>query len=143
VSAARPEASDPMFWRDPALPFIEARSVQDGRKVRYARHWHDTFSIGLISRGRCHYTNRTRTVEACAGTVVLMNPGDVHACNPVNDEPWSYRMLYFDVPWLCETQAAADFTPFAPIASTPACGASGKAKRRGFVCGNDACASWR
>jgi AraC-like DNA-binding protein len=118
VSAAIPEARDPMFWRDEALPFIEARSVQDGRKVRYARHWHETFSIGLISRGRCNYTNRTRTVEACAGTVVLMNPGDVHACNPVHDEPWSYRMLYVDVPWLCETQSAAGFTPFATIATT-------------------------
>lgn len=47
-----------------------------------------------------------------------MNPGDVHACNPVHDEPWSYRMLYVDVPWLCETQTAAGFTPYAAIATT-------------------------
>jgi AraC-like DNA-binding protein len=124
VSDAVIEVSGPTFWRDETLPFIEARSVQDGRKVRYARHWHETFSIGLISRGRCSYINRTKTVEACVGTVVLMNPGDVHACNPVHDEPWSYRMLYIDVPWLCETQAAAGsspshcFTPFATIATT-------------------------
>ena len=111
-------ASDPKFWRDRELPFIEARSVQDGRKVRYARHWHDTFSIGLISGGRCNYVNRARTVEASVGTVVLMNPGDAHACNPVRDEPWSYRMLYIDVQWLCGTQAAAAFTPFATIATT-------------------------
>ncbi len=113
-----------MFWRDEALPFIEARSVQDGRRVCYARHWHETFSIGLISRGRCNYINRAKTAEACVGTVVLMNPGDVHACNPVRDEPWSYRMLYIAVPWLCEIQAAAGintgdrFTPFATIATT-------------------------
>ena len=119
-----PEASGLTFWRDDALPFIEARSVQDGRKVRYAKHWHETFSIGLISRGRCNYINRTQTVEACVGTVVLMNPGDVHACNPVGGEPWSYRMLYIDVPWLRATQAAAGtdaihaFTPFATIATT-------------------------
>jgi AraC-like DNA-binding protein len=118
VSDAVTPASDPMFWRDAALPFIEARSVQDGRKVRYARHWHDTFSIGLISHGRCHYMNRTRALEVSAGTVVLMNPGDVHACNPVHDEPWSYRMLYIDVPWLCEVQSATGFTPFAVIAAT-------------------------
>jgi AraC-like DNA-binding protein len=46
-----------------------------------------------------------------------MNPGDAHACNPVRDEPWSYRMLYVDVPWLCETQSAAGFTPFATIST--------------------------
>ena len=105
----------PTFWRDEALPFIEARSVQDGRQVRYARHWHETFSIGLISRGRCNYINRTQTEQICVGTVVLMNPGDVHACNPVHGEPWSYRMLYVDVPWLCQTHG---FRPFATIATT-------------------------
>ena len=58
VSATVPEASDPMFWRDEALPFIEARAVEDGRKVRYARHWHETFSIGLISRGPMQLSER-------------------------------------------------------------------------------------
>ena len=124
MSDAGIDARDPMFWRDEALSFIEARSVQDGRKVCYAKHWHETFSIGLISRGRCNYINRTKTEEASVGTVVLMNPGDVHACNPVRGEQWSYRMLYIDVPWLCETQVAAGinpshyFTPFSTIATT-------------------------
>ncbi len=115
VNNAAIDARGPMFWRDETLPFIEARSVQDGRQVRYARHWHQTFSIGLISRGRCNYISGTQSTEACVGTVVLMNPGDVHACNPVQGEPWSYRMLYIDVPWLRETQG---FTPFAAISTT-------------------------
>jgi AraC-like DNA-binding protein len=124
VSDKAIDATVPMFWRDEALPFIEARSVPDGRNVCYAKHWHETFSIGLISRGRCNYINCTKTAEACVGTVVLMNPGDVHACNPVRGEPWSYRMLYIDVPWLCETQAVAGinsnlcFRPFSRIATT-------------------------
>jgi AraC-like DNA-binding protein len=118
VTNAAVRASDPTFWRDEALPFIEARSVQDGRKVHYARHWHETFSIGLISRGRCNYINRAKTVEACVGTVVLMNPGDVHACNPVRDEPWSYRMLYVDVSWLAEIRRNPCFEPFATVSTT-------------------------
>ena len=107
MSDAGIDARGPMFWRDEALSFIEARSVQDGRDVCYAKHWHETFSIGLISQGRCNYINRTKTEEASVGTVVLMNPGDVHACNPVRGETWSYKMLYIDVAWLGETQAAA------------------------------------
>jgi AraC-like DNA-binding protein len=123
VSDAAIHAGRPLFWRDEALPFVEARSVHDGRKVCYARHWHETFSIGLISHGRCNYVNCTTTTEASVGTIVLMNPGDVHACNPIRGEPWSYRMLYIDVPWLCESQATAGpdsnhrFAPFAAIAS--------------------------
>jgi len=118
------DASRPMFWRDKALPFIEARSVRDGRKVCYGRHSHETFSIGLISAGRCNYINGRNTREVSVGTVVLMNPGDAHACNPVHGEPWSYRMLYIDVPWLGEARAAADinrsprFAPFATISTT-------------------------
>lgn len=110
-----------MFWRDKALPFIEARSVRDGRKVCYGKHCHETFSIGLISRGRCNYINRGKTTEASPGTVVLMNPGDVHACNPVHGEPWSYRVLYIDVPWLFETQGASGISGnqcFAPLSAT-------------------------
>src|SRR5579871_3248802 len=116
-----PEPHSPRFWRDPALPFIEARSVQDGRQVTYTRHYHDTFSIGLISQGRCNYLNRRNLVEATAGTVVLMNPGDVHACNPVRNQPWSYRMLYLDIPWLQELQTDSDgppdFTGFSAIST--------------------------
>ncbi|KPC47796.1 Transcriptional regulator [Pseudomonas amygdali pv. morsprunorum] len=39
----------PFFWRDECLPFIEARSVEDGRLVCYAPHSHETFSIGAIT----------------------------------------------------------------------------------------------
>jgi|SRR5581483_10109117 len=118
------EASGLIFWRDKALPFVEARFVRDGRKVSYARHWHETFSIGSISRGRCNYLNGRKTQHASVGTVVLMNPGDAHSCNPVQGEPWSYRMLYIDIPWLRETCSGVDgdgspgFAPFSMISST-------------------------
>jgi AraC-like DNA-binding protein len=93
-----------IFWRDDALPFIEARSVQDGRGVCYAPHSHATFSIGAILDGRCTYTNRDKHEQVGAGTIVLMNPGDVHACNSIRDEPWAYRMLYWDTAWVTRVQ---------------------------------------
>lgn len=93
-------AIEPTFWRDDALPFIEARFVEDGRKVCYARHAHESFSIGAVSSGQCNYVNGKKAERIGAGTVVVMNPGDVHACNPIGDEPWRYRMLYIDADWL-------------------------------------------
>src|SRR3546814_2748187 len=70
-----------------------------------------------------------------SGTVVLMNPGDVHACNPINDQPWSYVMLYVDTQWLTDLQRrigfdeTLDFQGFATTHSRdieqigrPACG---------------------
>jgi len=120
VTASEIGAAGPRFWRDDALPFIEARSVQDGRKICYARHSHETFSIGVISRGHCNYVNRTKSENVGAGATVLMNPGDVHACNPIRDEPWSYRMLYIDVPWLRAIQDDHGINPdrcFAPFSA--------------------------
>lgn len=116
--------SEPTFWRDDTLPFVEARSIDDGRKVRYGKHAHDTFSIGVVTNGRCIYLNGKTRQPIGAGTVVLMNPGDAHACNPESGGPWSYRMLYFDVSWLTDIQQALgssrnhQFQPFLPTATT-------------------------
>jgi hypothetical protein len=54
----------------------------DGRKVRYGKHAHETFSIGIVTNGRCIYLNGKTRQRIGAGTVVLMNPGYAHACNP-------------------------------------------------------------
>ena len=101
----------PRFWRDDALPFIEARSIADGREVCYTRHSHEHFSIGAITAGRSTYIHEQARFQVSAGTVVLMNPGDVHACNPIDDEPWSYLMLYIDTAWLTDLQHQLGFSP--------------------------------
>lgn len=109
-SAAKDAAKAPRFWRDDALPFIEARSIADGREVCYTRHSHEYFSIGAITAGRSTYLHEQSQVEVSTGTVVLMNPGDVHACNPIDDQPWSYLMLYVDTPWLTDLQHQLGFS---------------------------------
>lgn len=105
----------PRFWRDPALPFLEARSIQDGRALCYAPHSHETFSIGTVLGGCSRYHNGPTRELVGAGTLVLMNPGDVHACNPQGEDAWRYRMLHVDAGWLARLQgrAAADFQPLA------------------------------
>jgi AraC-like DNA-binding protein len=102
-------ASAPRFWRDDALPFIEVRSIEDGRDVCYAKHSHETFSIGVVTGGRSEYLNRHAREWIGAGAVVMMNPDDVHACNPVADERWSYRMMHVDVAWLTGLQHELGF----------------------------------
>lgn len=105
-----------LFWRDPALPFIEARAVQDGRRVCYDKHSHAHFSIGAITGGHSHYLNQRSRQEVGGGSLVLMNPEEVHACNPIADHPWSYLMFYLDLDWLQRQQQEAglgtEFRPF-------------------------------
>ncbi|MDB6043810.1 MAG: AraC family transcriptional regulator [Gammaproteobacteria bacterium] len=120
------EPTEPRFWRDETLPFIEARSIHNGRKVSYAKHAHETFSIGIVRDGHCTYSNGKTLERISAGAVVVMNPGDAHACNPIDDELWSYRMLYVDVPWLVDIQRDLgisrndQFRPFSTTVTTQA-----------------------
>lgn len=113
-----PTHSTPTFWRDEALPFIEVRAIADGRKLRYGRHAHRTFSIGAVTGGRSTYSNGNTLEQVHAGAVVIINPEVVHACNPVDDEAWAYRMFYLDADWLAQLQHAqgfgtqAGFVPF-------------------------------
>lgn len=109
AAAKNPEKA-PRFWRDDALPFIEARAIADGREVCYARHSHAHFSIGAITAGRSTYVHEQAQFEVATSTVVLMNPGDVHACNPIDDQPWSYVMLYVETPWLTDLQHQLEFS---------------------------------
>ncbi|WP_231337413.1 AraC family ligand binding domain-containing protein [Paraburkholderia sprentiae] len=102
-------AAAPRFWRSGALPFIEVRSIDDGHKVCYAKHSHETFSIGAVTGGRSVYLNRHAREWIGAGAVVMMNPDDVHACNPVAGERWSYRMLHVDVGWFTKLQHELGF----------------------------------
>lgn len=88
------------FWRDPALPFVEARRVGDGRQVCYAAHSHESFSLGVITGGRSSYMTGAVSHEVTAGSTVLIKPSVVHSCNPVAGEAWSYLMLFVDMPWL-------------------------------------------
>lgn len=108
-------ADTPVFWRDAQLPFIEARSIADGRKVCYSRHSHEVFSIGAITAGQSTYLHEKTCQTINTGTVVLMNPGEVHACNPIDDQPWSYVMLYVDAQWLGRVQQACGVEGFVPV----------------------------
>ena len=120
LARTRKSSAVAQFWRDDALPFIEARGVEDGRDLCYARHSHETFSIGAITRGESTYINREVRLRVCEGTVVLMNPGDVHACNPIDGLPWSYVMLYVDTAWLGALQRSLEMSAppgFQPLSS--------------------------
>jgi AraC-like DNA-binding protein len=105
----QPTDSTPTFWRDEAMPFIEVRAIADGRKLRYGRHAHSTFSIGAVTGGRSTYVNGNTLEHVHAGAVVIINPEVVHACNPAVDEAWAYRMFYLDVAWLAKLQQALGF----------------------------------
>ena len=95
-----PTSTQPIFWRDSELPHIELRQVSDGRAVCYEPHSHTQWSMGAITCGQSSFEYVGRHYHVGEGSLVFMNPEWVHACNPVDNKPWAYLMLYVDARWL-------------------------------------------
>lgn len=112
----------PQFWRDQRLPFVEARAIEDGRKLCYSLHSHAFFSIGAITAGSSTYINGTQHLQVKAGDVVIINPQQTHGCNPIGNQRWAYIMFYVDPRWLAMLQQVntGDFVPFTQIISQDA-----------------------
>lgn len=91
-----------IFWRDARMPYVEVRRVEDGRKVHYAPHSHTQWSMGAITSGFSTFQYREDFYKISEGDLVFMNPHWVHACNPINNQPWSYYMMYVDAQWLTQ-----------------------------------------
>nr|WP_290699602.1 AraC family transcriptional regulator [Amphritea sp.] len=98
------DVSKPLFWRDSRMPHVELRKVTDGRQVCYAAHSHAQWSIGAITEGKSTFCYRDDRCQVSAGDLVLINPDWVHACNPIDNQPWAYLMLYIDAEWLTALQ---------------------------------------
>lgn len=95
-------AHTPIFWRDSRMPHIELRKVTDGRKVCYDLHSHTHWSLGAITQGISTFIYRDDSYHVRQGHLVLMNPDWPHACNPIENQPWAYLMLYVDTVWLTQ-----------------------------------------
>lgn len=71
-------------------------AVEAASEHAFARHTHEQFGIGLIHQGAQKSLSGRGMVEAGAGDMITVNPGEVHDGMPIGDAGRSWRMLYFD-----------------------------------------------
>ncbi|HEV7320154.1 MAG TPA: AraC family transcriptional regulator [Ensifer sp.] len=71
-------------------------AVEAETRHSFARHTHDQFGIGLIYQGAQKSLSGRGMVEAGAGDMISVNPGEVHDGAPIGDAGRSWRMLYLD-----------------------------------------------
>ena len=77
-----------------AISGVEA--VEADSAHSFGRHMHDQFGIGLIVGGAQKSASGRGPVEAGAGDIITVNPGEVHDGHPIGDHGRSWRMLYLD-----------------------------------------------
>ncbi|MFC1456489.1 AraC family transcriptional regulator [Microvirga arabica] len=62
----------------------------------FPRHSHEQFGFGLIERGAQRSLSGRGMVEAGAGDLITVNPGEVHDGAPIGAAGRAWRMLYLD-----------------------------------------------
>lgn len=72
----------------------------------FARHTHEQFGIGVIRRGAQRSASGRGRVEAGAGDVITVNPGEVHDGAPITDDGRCWQMLYIDVSVMADAAEA-------------------------------------
>ncbi|MBD2090095.1 AraC family transcriptional regulator [Microcoleus sp. FACHB-1515] len=84
----------------------------------FDRHIHDTYAIGVIQSGAEAFTYRGEYHVAPAGSIAVINPGEVHTGHAVDGSGWTYRMLYPDVSLLEQTaiELGKRNLPYFPVA---------------------------
>ncbi|WP_070965590.1 AraC family transcriptional regulator [Vibrio sonorensis] len=93
------------FWNSKSIPHLTIRTTYNSTQS-YKAHYHSELSIGLIESGSTCLSMPEEQIILDKGDIVIIEPNMVHACNPVNDIPRSYHMLYVDNDWCCEMLSA-------------------------------------
>lgn len=106
------------FWRDPAfsnLELLRATYITHS----FSPHTHEGFAIGVIIDGAEAFAYRGARYTAPAGSIVVIQPGEVHTGYAATEAGWSYRMLYPAAALLqkatSEVAGRESFLPFFPI----------------------------
>ena len=84
------------FWRDPALNNLELLRATYITHA-FAPHTHEGYAIGVIENGAEQFRYRRSVHLAPRGSVVLINPGEMHTGEAATEHGWMYRMLYPDI----------------------------------------------
>jgi AraC-like DNA-binding protein len=97
------------FVRDPDLAEVEARFSHYHQRV-FRKHTHEAYAISLVRQGVTDFwcDNETRAVGP--GYIALINPEQVHACNPRPGRALTYCMFYIE-PALMQEIACDVFGP--------------------------------
>lgn len=91
------------FFKDEKMPYIESRydKVSD---ACYIKHSHDTISIGANEDGPTELTCNNNICRLEENSLLLINPHEVHCCNPIEDQARTYHMMFLDSIWCTNIQ---------------------------------------
>ena len=91
---------DRITYFNVSITGIDAMSATTSRT--YPRHTHDQYGVGVIDQGGHASLSDKGQVEAAAGNLIFVNPGEVHDGRAFRGSCRSWRMFYLSPPALLE-----------------------------------------
>ena len=92
-SGGRPPVERAKFWLDRRLGNLELLNATYVTHS-FPRHFHEGFAIGVIEEGVERFYHRGTHQVAPAGSIIVVNPGEIHTGHAARESGWTYRMLY-------------------------------------------------
>lgn len=80
------------------LPQLSGVELYHAHIDRYAfePHSHDAFGIGMIDHGAERFRYRGSQYLASTGSLIMMNPDEIHTGQSETEGGWFYRMIYIE-----------------------------------------------
>ncbi|WP_233575482.1 AraC family transcriptional regulator [Noviherbaspirillum saxi] len=103
-----------MFKASPHLPGVELYSARLIDHA-FAPHVHDGYSLGAIEAGVERFRYQGEEHIAPAGTLVMLNPDELHTGKAEIATGWTYQMLYIEPDTLRAMTGSEAFFPDAAV----------------------------
>ena len=81
------------FWHDTTLSNLELLHATYVTHT-FAPHTHEGYVIGVIEQGAEQFAYRRNRHIAPVGSIVFINPGEMHTGSSATEAGWTYRTLY-------------------------------------------------
>jgi len=87
---------DPAEYCRPAdRPGVEINEARFAR-LAFEAHTHQAFGLGIVHEGVERFRYQRADLLAAPGSIILMNPDELHAGRGECPQGWGYRMLYLE-----------------------------------------------
>src|SRR5215469_696182 len=94
VQSTASRCADQVRFHPAPLAGLEVMSAATSRS--FPPHTHDQYGLGVIDVGGHVSRSDRRQVRAGPGSLIFVNPGEVHDGRPIDGGSRTWRILYFD-----------------------------------------------
>lgn len=89
------------YWRSPLVPGGDMVTAEY-RDHEFSPHWHEAYAVPVIEAGAEMFAYQGEQHIAEAGTVPVINPGEVHTGSRAMEAGWRYRVFYIPLDFMAQ-----------------------------------------